>query len=146
VLRLEVLADAQRAVGVDPPRELDPELVLLPDLAWVGLTGVFDSLSQPLASGAQDRLAEADPLGVMRLVRVEVMTLRAVSHGQHVVAEAGGLAPARREGDVKADPGLVCQHLDPAEPVWIGPDRVVDAREVDLEAAAALVQKGRPQE
>src|SRR5262249_57065865 len=52
VLRLEVLADAQRAVGVDPPRELDPELVLLPDLAWVGLTGVFDSLSQPLASGA----------------------------------------------------------------------------------------------
>src|SRR5215472_3013955 len=28
--RFEVLANAHRAIGIDPPREVDPELILLP--------------------------------------------------------------------------------------------------------------------
>src|SRR5204862_5514590 len=40
VLRLEVAADAERTVGIDAPRQLDPELVLLPDLSGAGAAGV----------------------------------------------------------------------------------------------------------
>src|SRR4029077_11764006 len=36
IRRLEVLPDAERAVGVDPPGELDPVLVFFPDLADAG--------------------------------------------------------------------------------------------------------------
>ena len=39
LVALEELADAERTVGVDPPRQVDPELVLLPDLALVELVG-----------------------------------------------------------------------------------------------------------
>ena len=45
--RLEVLADAERAVGIDAPGQLDPELVLLPDLPepgrLVGLPGAIEA-------------------------------------------------------------------------------------------------------
>src|SRR5712691_6891518 len=45
--RLEVLADAERAVRIDAPRQLDPELVLLPHLPQprrlVGLPGEIEA-------------------------------------------------------------------------------------------------------
>src|SRR5215469_10369563 len=145
-LRLEVPADAERAIGIDAPGELDPELVLLPDLPRIDQARVRDRLAEALAGGAQHRLPEAQPLGVVRLVRVQVVTLRADAHRQHVVSEEGCLAPGGREGNMEADPGLVREHFDPPEAVGVRPHRVVDAREVDLEAAAALREEVRQQE
>src|SRR5262249_24069608 len=52
LLRLEIGSDAERPVGIDAPGELDPELVLLPDLAGVDLAGVADRLSEAGASCA----------------------------------------------------------------------------------------------
>src|SRR5439155_15546863 len=63
--RLEVLADAERAVGIDAPRELDPELVLFPHLAEAGgfvrLPREVERLAALLERDAQDGLAKADP-------------------------------------------------------------------------------------
>ena len=39
--RLEVSPDAEGAIGIDAPGQLDPELVLLPDLARVRLSYNF---------------------------------------------------------------------------------------------------------
>src|SRR6185369_14212283 len=63
--RLEVLADAEAAVGIDAPRQLDPELVLLPHLAdarrLVRLPRPLELAAFSPQHLAQDRLAEADP-------------------------------------------------------------------------------------
>ena len=140
-LRLEVLADPERPVGIDAPGELHPELVLLPDLTRIGLTSVGDRFAQPLARSPQHRLAKAEPLGVVGLVGVEVVAFGAVPHREHVVGKIGALVPGRCERGVQPDLGLVAQSLDPGEPVGVGPDRVVDAREVDLEPLASFVQE-----
>jgi hypothetical protein len=68
LLRLKVLANPERAVGIDAPRELDPELVLFPDLAGIDLASVADRFAEPLAGGTQHWLPEAQPLGVVGLV------------------------------------------------------------------------------
>src|SRR6185437_3197058 len=65
--RLEVFANAHRAVGVDAPRQLDPELVLLPNLAGIRVARVVDLFARTLGGDAVDRLAEADPAARMRL-------------------------------------------------------------------------------
>src|SRR6185436_4289120 len=73
VHRLEILADAQAAVGIDPPRELDPELVLFPDLPEAGglvrLPREVERLAAPLERHAQHGLAEADPARGVGLLR-----------------------------------------------------------------------------
>ena len=143
---LEELAEAPRAVGVDPPSELDPELVLLPHLAGVGGTRVRHALPQALADRPQHRLTEADPPAVVLLVRGQVVTFRRMSHGQHVVGEEGGLVPRRRQSDVKADPRRVRQHLDPGEAVGVGPDGVVHPREVHVQAPVPLRRQVGQQE
>src|SRR5207244_1243271 len=102
-LRFEVLPDAERAVRVDAPGELDPELVLFPDFAGIRLTRVGDGTSQPLQRGAAHRLPEAEPLRVVRLVRVEVVALGPDAGRQDVVGECGRLAPRRRQRDVETD-------------------------------------------
>jgi len=135
---LPVPADAERPVGVDAPRQLDPELVLLPDLAGVDLAGVGDGLAEALAGLAQHRLAEADPLPVVLLVADHVVALGGVPHRQDVVGEVRGLVPRRRQRHVQPELGLVQQGLDPAEAVGVGPHRVVDAAEVGVDRAAAL--------
>ena len=145
-LRLEVLADAERPVGVDAPRQLDPELVLLPHLARVDLAGVGDRLTEALARGAQHRLAEREPLRVVLLVARDVVPLARHAHREDEVGEVRGLVPRGRERDVQPDLAVVGEHLDPAEPVGVRPDRVVDAREVDVDQAAALLHEVREEE
>ncbi len=144
--RLHERANPQRPIPVDAPRQLEPELVLFPHLAGVGLARVGDLLPLPFCQRAQHRLAEAEPLPRLRLVRVRVVPLGRVAHGQDVVGEVGGLAPRRRQRHVQPDLRLVLQHLDPGEAVGVGPHRVVDAREVDLEPAAPLLHQMRQQE
>src|SRR5205807_2744439 len=60
VRRLEVLADAEGPVGIDAPRELDPELVLLPHLPQprrlVRLPGRVEDLALALEGYAQHGL------------------------------------------------------------------------------------------
>src|SRR5262249_20524817 len=143
LLRLEVRSDAERTIRVDAPGELDPELVLLPDLARIDLPAVLDRLSKATSSRSQDRLTKPEPLRVMRLVRVEIVPLGAHAHGQHVVGEECRLAPGRRQSDVKADLGPVHEHLDPAEAVGIGPDGVVDTGEIDLKPPSAFIDEMR---
>ena len=146
LLRLEVPPDAEAPVGVDAPGELDPELVLLPDVAGVRLARVAHGPAESLTRGPEHRLAERDPLAVVLLVGVQVVPLGAEPHRQHVVGEEGGLAPGRGERDVETDEALVGERLDPREPVGVRPDGVVDAREVHLEAAAPLLQEVRQEE
>ena len=74
------------------------------------------------------------------------MALGAVPHRQDVVGEVGRLVPRRRERDVTADETFVLQDLYPREAVGVRPDRVVDAREVCIDLAAAVLQEVREQE
>ena len=146
LLRLEVPPDVEAPVGVDAPGELDPELVLLPDVAGVRLARVAHRPAESLTRGPEHRLAERDPLAVVLLVGVQVVPLGAEAHREHIVGEERGLAPGRGERDVEADEALVGERLDPREPVGVRPDGVVDAGEVHLEAAAPLLQEVRQEE
>ena len=151
VRRLEVLADAEAAVGIDAPRELDPELVLLPHLAEPGrlvrLPGAIERLARAARSATRST-GWRKPIHCAACVSwdMQVVALGAVAHRQHVVGEPRGLAPDRREAGVALDLRLVGQHLDPGQAVGIGPHRVVDAREVHRELAAALLEEVRQQE
>ena len=69
------------------------------------------------------------------------MPLAADAHREHVVGEPGGLGPGGGQGDVTANAFGVLEGLEPAEAVRVGPDRVVDAREVGVEATASLVEE-----
>jgi hypothetical protein len=48
-----VLPDAELAVGVDPPRQLDPELIFLPDLPWIDIARVGHLLSVTFTGGTE---------------------------------------------------------------------------------------------
>ncbi len=132
VRRLEVLADAELAIRVDPPGQLEPELVLLPHLPRVDVTGVGELAAQLLHRHSAYGLAETQPLPGVSLVGVRVVALRRVAHRQHVVGELGCLRPGRCQRHMAADLGLVGERLHPAEAVRVGPDGVVDTREVDV--------------
>ena len=139
--RLEPLPDSQRAVRVDRPGEIDPELVFLPDLAGVGLIGELDRLAAFLLEDAQDRLPEADPLGGVRLLAHQVVTLGAHAHRQDVVGVPGRFAPDRGQRGVQADQFLVAKHLHPGKPVGVSPNGIEHAGEVGVEFAAALFEQ-----
>src|ERR1043165_3991106 len=111
--RLNELANAQRAVRVYPPRQLKPELVLLPDLAGVDFARVRDALALTLARGTQHWLAKAYPLRVARFVGMKIVALRAVAHRQDIVREVRGLVPRRGQSHVTINEALVRQSLDP---------------------------------
>ena len=110
--------------------------------SWVRCTG----LAGQLGVAALHRLAEPDPAPGVRFVGGDVVALGADAHRQHVVGEPGGLRPGRGQGDVAADEIGVGQHLDPGEPVGVGPHRVVDPGEVGVDAAPARLQEVREQE
>ena len=146
----EVLADAQGAVRVDAPGQLDPELVLFPHLPEPGLPvrlpGGGEGLAPPFQGHPEHRLAKADPARRMGLLAHEVVALGGQAHGQHVVREPGGLAPRGREAGMALHLGLVAQHLDPAHAVGVGPHRVVDPGEVHGQLAPSFLDQVRQQE
>ena len=139
--RLDEGADAAAPVRVDAPRQLQPELVLLPHLSRIRVARVRHLLAEAGAGGAEHGLAEGDPLAVVRLVGVQVVTLGAVSHREDVVREVGRFVPRRRERHVQTHLLLVRERLDPAEAVRVRPHRVVDAGEVHVELPAPLLQE-----
>src|SRR5260370_42428664 len=112
-----MLADAERAVGRDAPRELERDLVFSPHWTdprrFVRLPREVEGLALTLEREAQDRLAEADPARGMRLLRHEIVALGGVAHRQHVIGEPRGLAPRGRQARVALDLRLVGAHLDP---------------------------------
>ena len=68
------------------------------------------------------------------------------THRQDVVSKPRRLGPGRGERHVTLHLRFVLQRLHPGEAVGIGPDRVVDPAEVDVERAAALVEEVRQQD
>ena len=144
--RLEPAPDAERTVGIDPPRKLDPELVLLPDLARVRLARVGHRPAVALGGDARHGLAEPDPAAGVGLVAVQVVALAAESDRQDVVGVPGRLVPDRRQRRVPADEVLPGERLHPGHPVGVRPDRVVHAAEVDVERPTTLEQEVRQQE
>src|SRR3546814_15848582 len=88
---LEPPPDAQGAVGVDAPRQIDPELVLLPHLAGVVVVaahvGTERSPVLDLGVAPERGLAEPDPSAGVRLVAVDVVALDRDAHRQDVVGE-----------------------------------------------------------
>ena len=68
------------------------------------------------------------------------------THRQDVVGEPRRLGPGRGERHVTLHLRFVLQRLHPGEAVGIGPDRVVDPAEVDVERAATLVEEVRQQD
>ena len=142
---LEVPPDAHRAVRVDTPRQLDPELVLFPHVAGIGVAGVVNVVAQLLLERANDGLPPSDPLGGVRLERVEVVPLRPESGRQHVIRPLRRLAPHRSQRHVQAD-AVVLQHLHPRRAVRVRPHRVVHAGEVHVDALAVVLEDVREQE
>src|SRR5207249_7839852 len=112
---VEVLPEAARAVAVDPPGELDPELVVFPDLPDAGrlvrLPGEVETLARPLEGDPQHRLAEPDPPRGVGLLRHEVVTLGGVAHRQYEIGEPRRLTPYRSQACMSFDLGLVGQRL-----------------------------------
>ena len=45
LFRLSVLPNAERAIGIDTPGQLEPEFVFFPHLAGIHVTGVVDLVS-----------------------------------------------------------------------------------------------------
>ena len=137
----------ERAVRVDLPGELDPELRSPPRPRRVGLVGVGETFlpSRSIATRRTGwRKAIHCPACVSWLIRS--WRSRAVAHRQDVVGPPRGLAPGRRQRDVQPDLRLVPQDLEPGEAVGVRPHRVVDAGEVDVELAAPLLEEVRQQE
>ena len=122
------------------------EFVLLPHLAGVRLARGFERLAHLLAQRAEHGLAEADPFRGVRLLALVVVALRGVAHGQNVVREPRRLAPGGGESDVAAYLVVVLQHVHPHEAVGVRPDRVVDPREVDVDAVALVLDEMGHQE
>src|SRR5215472_4705950 len=75
--RFEVLANTDRAIGINPPREFDPELILLPDFSEPRLAMRFISKVEFLAlvfqGHTQNRLSKSDPSRRMCLLAHQVM-------------------------------------------------------------------------
>ena len=69
--------------GIDRPGEVEPEFILFPDFAGVGLISVLKLLSGPSANDAIDGLAEANPSTCIRFLAHQVVALGTVSHGEH---------------------------------------------------------------
>ena len=111
--RFEVPAHAERAVGIDLPRERGPELAFLPDLAGIGFVRRRKMFAALLARDAQHRLAKSEPLRGVRFLTHGVVALGSETHRQDVISEPGGLAPCRRQRDVQADLVAIGQHLHP---------------------------------
>ena len=127
-------------------REGDPELGLLPDAAGVGAKGRLDLLALSPSVFPQHRLAKSDPGPRVGLLAHQVVTLGAEARGEHVVGPLSRLRPDGGERHVTADAFGVLEHLDPRAAVGIGPDGVVDAREVDVDALVLVPQQVRQQE
>ena len=81
VRAVEPLAHAQAAIRVHGQRQLDPQLVLLPDLARIGFVRVTHRLARPFHRHAAHRLAKGDPLAGVRLLAHQVVALAGVAHG-----------------------------------------------------------------
>ena len=64
---------------------------------------------------------------------MNVVTFRAMAHRQDVVGKVGSFVPGGCQRDVATDQIRVSQHFDPREAVGVGPYRVVDAREINIE-------------
>src|SRR5579883_16882 len=139
--RFEVAANAEAAVGVDTPGKLDPEFILFPYLAWIGLVRVANRLAITFPVDAQHGLAIADPASGMCLLAHQVMALAAEAHWQNVVGVPGGLTPDRREGGMQFDLLFVRQHLDPGGAVGVCPDGIVATRKVGSDLAAPFAQE-----
>ncbi len=142
---LEMLADTERSIRVDLPREIDPEFVFFPHFAGIHLVGAVHRLALLLGVCLHHRLTEADPTSEVRLVRRDVVSFACNAHRQHVVGEPCGFTPDRREGHVTPDEILVGEGLQPREAVGVRPDRVVHAREVRVQFAATVLQEMRQQ-
>src|SRR5689334_4716784 len=77
---------------------------------------------------------------------MEIVAFGADAHRQNVIGVVSGFVPGRRERDVTTDEVWIGKHFDPREAVGIGPDWVVDAREVNVEFSAAVFEQVRQQE
>src|SRR5262249_36093245 len=96
-LGLEELTNAERAVRINAPRKVNPELVFLPYLSRVHLTCIGNGFSEAFSGGAEHRLAKPQPLGVVGFIRVDIVTFAPYTHRQHIVGEIRGFTPRRRQ-------------------------------------------------
>src|SRR5580693_3873096 len=115
VRRFKVTTDAHRSIGIDPPRQLNPELIFLPNLAQSGLAmrfiGEVEFLALPLQCQTQHRLAKTDPACSMRFLAHQVVTLGSMAHGQNIIGKPGSFAPGWSETSVPPNLALVGQGL-----------------------------------
>ena len=100
-------------------------------------------MPESLLCGAKDGLTKSKPLRVMGFIRMQIVTLRSDTDRENVICEISGLAPSRSEGDMQSHFRFIGERFDPRESVGIGPHRVVDAAEINVEFAAAILQKMR---
>ena len=122
----------QRFIGVHLPRKLDPEFILFPHLTGVHLVGELNFSPFPPSILSQHRLAKSDPDRGMCFIGVEIVTFASMAHGQNIIGPIGCLVPGGCQGNMTFDFGLISQCLDPAEPIWVGPDRIENTGKVNI--------------
>ena len=73
------------------------------------------------------------------------MAFGAVTERQDDVGEDRGFIPGRRHGDMAADEVFVRKRFNPTEAIGVGPDRVVDPREIGIDFATTIFEEVRKQ-
>src|SRR5947207_1195374 len=76
---------------------------------------------------------------------MNVMTLWPEAHGQNVIREVSSFVPNGSQRGMASDQTFISERFNPREAIGIRPHRVVNAREVRVEFAAAFLQKMRQQ-
>src|SRR5256885_2136749 len=126
------------SVGTDGPGQLEPEFVLFPNFARIYFACVIDRFTCALANYFHDGLTKTEPLRIVRFVRVKIVSFGADAHRQNVVSVISSFVPRWSQRDIATNEIRITQHLDPRKAVRVGPYRVVDAREVNIELCPAV--------
>src|SRR6185436_13609367 len=100
LFRLRVLSNAETAVRIDAPRQLEPELILFPNLARIHLARIGDSFASTLSRSFHHGLSKPEPLRIVRFIGMKIVSLGADTHRQNVISVVGSFVPGGRERDV----------------------------------------------
>ena len=94
----------------------------------------------------ENTLAERNPAPLMGFVTDDVVLFGADAHRQHVIGKPGRFVPCWSQRHMTFDLLGVGERFHPAETIGVGPDRVIDTREVGVEFASPLIEKVRKQD
>ena len=99
----EMITDTKLVTLIDPPGQLYPEFIFFPHFSWIYFVGIFYIFSIPPSLFPQYRLTKSDPDPSVGLIRINIMTLRSVTHWQNIISKECRFIPGRGQSNMAAD-------------------------------------------